>query len=116
MWIICLSILIFGQSIADDACYAPPSTYGPPCISSVGLIGVCCSYVEYSVNVIGSVNVFCQGLGTGPFLVGVNCTFGWYDLGIVNSGPARLGWSSSAGTPAIKCYGSPTGSSLTWKW
>jgi len=115
IWILIVLLCCnFGK--ADYSCYAPPLLYGPACNSSERLISGCCTQIIYSVEVIGDVNVFCEALGTGIPTIGSNCTFGWYDIGIVNDVSVSLGWSSSAGTPGIKCYGSPLGSALTWSW
>lgn len=116
--IIFFVLCFIGAIVTDDACLAPPGVYGKPCISSRGLVSGCCSLVEYSVDVKADTNVMCQALGTGEAWSGSNCTFGWYGIGIVNSGnPYPLGWSASAGTPAISCMsGGPGMAALTWTW
>lgn len=108
--------ILFNITYADDPCYAPPNFYGGACQSSKSFISSCYNYIRYSVDVVGDTNVFCQALGTGQYQGGSPCTFGWYDIGIVNTGSYILGWSSTAGTPAIRCKGTPLGSALTWSW
>jgi len=100
-----------------DECYANSFLYGPTCPSSISLIGSSKSYIQYSVEVKGSLTVvFCQGKGTGQYKSGNKCNFGWYDIGCLNKATVVLGWSSTIDTPAIRCYGLPFGSELKWSW
>ena len=107
--------LFCGSVRATDSCYAPPDFYGGKCSSQQGLISGCCTQITYSIDVLGDTFVYCEALGTGNPYEGEECTFGWYP-GPTSAGPATLGWSSSAGTPALRCKGVPFGSSLYWDW
>jgi len=108
-------LFFFFVSFADETCYAPPLEYGSPCLSSLPLVGLCCTTVVYSFNVTGDTQVFCQPYGTGYPTSGANCTAG-FQLGALATGVLEVGWSAFEGIPQIKCFGSPSGVSLTWSW
>jgi hypothetical protein len=98
--------------LADDACYAPPLSFGGKCISSDGLVGSDTTTITYNIDPASdATQVLCQGLGAGP--EGGQCSFGWYDIG---SGGISMMWGANDGTPAIQCKGVPLGTTLDWSW
>ena len=117
-------LLILGGSLllrahADDACYAPPFVYGGECKASTGVIGSPGLKITYSIDQVNNVGtlICCKALGCGS-VTDTDCsTWGTYDLGCSSSSiVASLLWGNNAATPAIQCYGNPTGTSIQWSY
>lgn len=107
-------------SNGDNACYAPPGTWGPACASGTGLSSPYANqWIYYHIEAMGDTAVFCRVSGAacpsgGP------CCWAWHPRTGAGSpiwnGPIGVIWGANAGTPAITCMGSPLGSSIRWSW
>jgi hypothetical protein len=95
----------------DTGCWAPPEVYGGACFSDTGLFASDLrTYVCYTAEPEGDTTLYCQGLGYGS--TASQCEWGYHDLYADNC----VLWGNSAGTPAVKCYGSPLGSAFKWSY
>ena len=105
------------KTAADDGCYAPPLVYGGECKASTSIFGSPGLKVHYSVDQVNNAGtlICCQALGCN-FASSTDCsTWEFYGIGCSSSSiSAAVLWGNNAATPAIKCYGSPTGTSLKW--
>ena|SRR5688572_1790987 len=123
------SPLLRGSPVAnltDDACYATPGVYSPPCRSSSGLIPAydpCFTSIRYTIHARSAVGAFCRVLGAAycdARRPGVSCAakFVMLDGGQVDieGTDVDVMWGDAAGTPAISCMGDAGGVGISWSW
>lgn len=93
---IIISLFCFVKALTVFECLAPPIKFGTWCKSPLGYMGKTTVKIEYEA--LGDTQVFCEMNCCGTIL---NATIEYQECE----------WDC-AGTPAIRCYGTPFGSAV----
>ena len=119
-----IAFLVFGVTLlpnhvdaARNSCYAPPFVYGSTCYSSTSIIGSPGYKIRYSIEQVNNVGtlICCQALACGPAYTSSCSGFRMYDIGCsTGSISATMPWGNNLATPAIKCKGNPSPTSIQW--
>ncbi len=110
-------LCIAAASAGNYACYAPPLVYGGVCRGSTAIFGSSGHSVRYSISQVNNVGtlICCQVQGCGPANSRACTSWGLYSVGCsTTSISVTVPWGNNLAQPAIKCYGSPFGTSIQW--